>query len=303
MKKSMKYGGVVVPMVTPVAVDGKLDEPALDRLVDFLLAGGVAGIFVMGTTGEGTSVLRDCRLRLVRQTVARVNGRASVFAGIGDAHPEEIVAGNDYLRAGVDALVSRPPTAIPPDQILPWYRTLLDGLRGPLLLYNMPMTTKVSIPLDMIENLMGHARFAGIKDSENNEKRLEAMLQRFGGRKDFSIFVGVGALMKKGLQLGADGIVPSVGNLIPDTCRNLCAAAQNSNWAEAGNAYSRMNAVAALYQKGRTLNESLSVLKGALHVRGLCAPHMLPPLKPLSEAQLERLRNEMERLHLLNGKA
>ena len=62
-----------------------------------------------------------------------------------------------------------------------------------------------------------------------------------------------------------------------------------------------MNAVAALYQKGRTLNESLSVLKGALHVRGLCAPHVLPPLKPLTEAQLEKLRSEMERLRLLNG--
>jgi len=303
MKKSPKYCGVVVPMVTPVTTDGKLDEPALDRLVDSLLAGGVDGIFVMGTTGEGTSVPRDYRLRLVKQTVARVNGGTQVFAGIGDAHPEEIVAGNDYFRAGVDAVVSRPPMAISPDDMLPWYRALLDGLEGPLLLYNMPMTTKVSIPLDTVEKLMGHARFAGIKDSENNERRLEELLQRFGGRKDFSVFVGVGALMEKGLRLGADGIVPSVGNLIPGICRKLCSAAQNGNWAEAGNFNSRMNAVAALYQKGRTLNESLSVLKGALHIRGLCAPHVLPPLKPLTDSQLEKLRLEMERLHLLNGQA
>ena len=87
----------------------------------------------------------------------------------------------------------------------------------------MPMTTKVSIPLDVIGQLVGHPRLAGIKDSENNPKRLEELLQRFGGRPDFSIFVGVGALMEAGLQLGADGIVPSVGNLIPDVCRKLCA--------------------------------------------------------------------------------
>ena len=150
MKTNPKYCGVVVPMVTPVTADGKLDEPALDRLVDSLLAGGVDGIFVMGTTGEGASIPRAYRLRLVKQTVARVNGRTRVFAGIGDAHPEEIVAGNDYFRAGVDAVVSRPPIAIAPDKILPWYRALLNGLDGPLLLYNMPLTTKVSIPLEAV---------------------------------------------------------------------------------------------------------------------------------------------------------
>jgi dihydrodipicolinate synthase/N-acetylneuraminate lyase len=301
MKTGLKCGGVVVPMITPVTADGRLDGSAVDRLVDFLIAGGVNGIFVMGTTGEGISIPRIHRQELVDRTVDRVNGRVKVYAGIGDAHPQEIVAGNDYLRAGVNAVVSRPPILISPDEILPWYQSLVAGLTGPLILYNMPMTTKVSIPLDAIGKLLGHPRLAGIKDSENNPKRLEQLLQRFGGRPDFSVFVGVGALMENGLRLGADGIVPSVGNLIPDACRKLCNAAQNGDWTGAGNFYSRMNAVAALYQKGRTLNESLSVLKGALHVRGLCAPHVLPPLKPLTESQLEKLRHEMERLHLLNG--
>lgn len=299
--KRLKYRGVVVPMVTPVTADGKLDEPAQDRLLDSLLAAEVDGIFVMGTTGEGASIPRAYRLRLVKRTVARVNGRTRVFAGLGDAHPGEIAAGNEYFRAGVDAVVSRPPVGMPEANMLSWYRDLLGGLRGPLLLYNMPMTTKFSIPLDAIGKLADHPRLAGVKDSENNPKRLENLLQQFGGKNHFSVFVGVGALMEKGLRLGADGIVPSVGNLIPNVCRQLCAAARIGNWVEAGNFSARMNAVAALYQKGRTLNESLSVLKGALHVRGLCAPYVLPPLKPLSAPQLEKLRQEMDRLNLLNG--
>ncbi len=289
-------------MVTPVTAEGRVDEAALDHLVDSLLAGGVDGIFVMGTTGEGTSIPREYRLRLVQQTVARANGRAKVFAGIGDAHPGEIVAGNAYLRAGVDAVVSRPPVATPAADLFPWYQSLLDGLAGPLLLYNMPLTTKVSIPLDAVEKLMGHPRLAGIKDSENNPGRLEELLQRFGGRQNFSVFVGVGALMEKGLRLGADGIVPSVGNLIPDVCRKFCAAARNGDWIEAGDSYSRMNAVAALYQKGRTLNESLSALKAAMHLRGLCAPQVLPPLRNVPAAELEKIRLQMVELHLLNGK-
>src|SRR5262249_35441222 len=142
-----------------------------------------------------------------------------------------------------------------------------------------------------------------IKDSENNPERLGQLLQKFGGKKDFSVFVGVGALMEKGLKLGADGIVPSVGNLIPNVCHQVCVAAKAENWAEANRHFSRMNAVAELYQNGRSLNESLSVLKAALHCRGLCAPHVLPPLRPLSPAQLDKLRSDMERLHLLNGKS
>ncbi|SRR5579885_38536 len=301
MNDGSKYRGVVVPMVTPVTADGQLDEPALERMVDSLLAGGVDGIFVMGTTGEGAAIPRPFRLRLVQRVVARVRGRTKVFAGIGDAHPEEIVAGNDYLRAGANAVVSRPPVAMPGTEMLSWYQALLDGLRGPLLLYNMPVTTKVSIPLEVVGKLAGHPRLAGIKDSENNPQRLETLLQQLGGRKDFSIFIGVGALMEKGLRLGADGIVPSVGNLIPAICKQLYVTALQKRWLETQTHFSRMNAIAALYQKGRTLNESLSVLKGALHLRGLCGPHVLPPLKPLTEAQLEKLRQEMARLHLLNG--
>lgn len=300
--KNGKHSGVVVPMVTPITSDGKLDEGALDRLVDSLLAGGVQGIFIMGTTGEGTSIPRDYRLRLAQQVVARVKHRSLIFAGIGDSHPEEITAGNDYFKAGVDAVVSRPPAGVSPEAMLTWYRALLDRLNGPLLLYNMPMTQKVSIPLDLIEKLSGHPKLAGIKDSENNPARHEELLKRFGGRKDFSIFIGVGALMEQGLRQGADGIVPSVGNLIPETCGQLYATARRGDWTEAESHFSRMSSVAALYQKGRTLDESLSVLKAALHVRGLCAPHVFPPLKPLNGPQLEKLRNEMERMHLLNGK-
>src|SRR5437879_4806437 len=83
-RAKIRHEGVVVPMVTPVNAAGDLDEPAVDRLIDFLLTGGVSGIFVLGTTGEGVSVPRPARLRLVRRTVRRVKGRALVYAGLGN---------------------------------------------------------------------------------------------------------------------------------------------------------------------------------------------------------------------------
>jgi 2-dehydro-3-deoxy-D-pentonate aldolase len=304
MSKRLKYHGAVVPLVTPFTAEGGLDVPALHRLIDSQVAGGVEGIFVLGTTGEGIQVPRHARRLLVAETVKRVDGRAAVFAGLGDVCSANVTEANEFFQAGAEAVVAHPPISekLSPADLLGWYRKLLDGVQGPFLLYNMPMTTKISIPLDAVEKLLGHPKLAGIKDSENNSERLKELLHRYGGKKDFSVFIGVGALMEKGLKLGADGIVPSVGNLIPDICHKLCAAAKKADWAEAEVLSTRMNAIAALYQKGRTLNESLSVLKAAMCCRGLCSPHVLLPLHPLNESQMEKLRHEMERLHLLNGK-
>ena len=231
MKNSQKYHGAVVPLVTPFTAAGALDEPALERLVDAQIAGGVEGIFVLGTTGEGAHVPRTLRRRLVEVAAKRAAKRTLIFAGLGDVRLADVAEANEFFHAGADAVVVHPPISekVAPEHLPDWFRALLEKLEGPVLLYNMPMTTGVSIPLDAVENLLGHPKFVGIKDSENNPARHAELLQRFGGKKDFSVFIGVGALMEKGLKLGADGIVPSVGNLIPDVCHQLCAAARRAD--------------------------------------------------------------------------
>jgi len=303
MSKGLKYHGAVVPLVTPLTSGGAVDEPALAKLVELQVKGGVAGIFVLGTTGEGAYVPRESRRRLVEQSVILAGKRTKVFAGLGDIRLSDLSEANEYIRAGVDAVVAHPPVTekVAAENLGGWFRTLLDRIQGPVLLYNMPMTTGVSIPLDVVEQLLGHPHLVGIKDSENDPKRHEELLKRFGGRQEFSIFIGVGALMQQGLKMGADGIVPSVGNLIPDVCHQLCASAAKADWDGAEKYSARMSAVAALYQHGRNLNESLSALKAAMHLRGLCASEVMPPLRQVSDTEMEKIRRQMTELHLLNG--
>jgi 4-hydroxy-tetrahydrodipicolinate synthase len=304
MKKGSKFHGAVPPLVTPFTEQGVLDEAALDRLVDQQIAGGVAGIFVLGTTGEGAHVTPQVRRQLVARAVARAKKRVLVYAGLGDVRSADMSEANEFFRAGADAVVVHPPISEKrtADELLGWYQSLLDQAQGPLMLYNMPSTTGVSIPLDAVEKLLGHPRLAGIKDSEKNPERHAELLKRFGGREDFSVFIGVGALMAQGLRLGADGVVPSVGNLIPEVCRELCDAAGRADWTAVETASARMNAVSALYQKGRNLNESLAALKAAMFCRGGCTPQVLPPLRRVSEKELGKIRQQMMELHLLNGK-
>jgi dihydrodipicolinate synthase/N-acetylneuraminate lyase len=235
-------------------------------------------------------------LRLVTLAVKHIGGRAMVYAGINEnSLGDSINTGNHYLSEGVNAVVSMLPSYYPlqAQEALPFFQRVLDRLEGPAILYNIPVTTKFSIPLETIEKLLGHPQFLGLKDSENNPARLESIVQKWGGRDDFSIFIGVGALMTKMLLRGADGIVPSVGNLVPRLCRELCESADAGDGSKAEQLGKRMMEVATLYQRGRTLGQSLAALKAAMSFYGLCSPMVLSPLLPLTQKEQDAIFQEM----------
>lgn len=297
-----KHHGVVVPMATPFTPAGNLDEDATRRVIDFILDGGVAGVFVLGTTGEAVSVPRAARLRLVELTVKHVNGRALVYSGMTDnCLADTVEAGNRYLQAGIDAAVAMLPSYYPiePPEMLRYFGDLLDRIEGPTILYNIPPTTHLSIPLDVLEKLIGHPRLVGVKDSENDLQRQTELLRRFGGRENFSIFVGTGALMAKMMLLGADGIVPGFGNLVPGLCHQLYVEARQGNRAKVEQLDKTMMEAAKFWQHGRTLGQSLAALKAAMSLQGLCQPTVLSPLLTLKNGESEVLRKEMLRLGIL----
>jgi len=110
-----------------------------------------------------------------------------------------------------------------------------------------------------------------------------------GGRADFSIFMGVALLSSKALKLGFDGLVPSSGNLVPSLWRKLWQSAQDKNWDSVDALQLQVDAVAQVFQKGRTLGQSLAALKGCLAAEGVCEPAMLPPFKGLERNECNEL--------------
>ena len=299
-----KLGGVVVPLVTPIDDAGGLDEAAVARLVELLVRGRVQGVFVLGTTGEAPSVPVAMRDRLVECVRVASAGRLLVYAGIsGNSFAEAAAAGSRYLTAGADAVVAHVPSYydLQPHECLGYFTALADELGRDLILYNIPATTGISLPLDVCETLSHHRAVVGLKDSENDPARLRELLRRMGGRTDFSVFVGTGALMAEGLLLGADGIVPSVGNLSPELCRELFDAAQAKDEARLARAQIRFQEVSTLYQRGRTLGQSLAALKAVMACIGLCGGGVLSPLQPAGAAERAELRAELARLDLVSG--
>ncbi len=301
MNPKTKLGGAVVPLVTPATGDSRIDYPALDRLIESQIAGGVEGVLILGTTGEGPCVPQTLRRPLVEHAAKTALGRILIYANVAENSLTDAIASmSDFFAAGADVVAALPPFyyAPRPAELTAWYRAILDAAPGPVVIYNIPLTTHVSIPLDVIGELIDHPRVVGIKDSENDPARHEELLKRFGRRDDFSIFIGVGILMAQGLKQGADGIVPSSGNLIPKDCQQQVEAARRQDWPAVDAGAVRQAAVTAVYQKNRTLAQSLAALKGLLHHRGICEPHVFPPLLPLSAAELESLRVEMDKADL-----
>ena len=294
--KIKDHRGVIVPMVTPVTADGVLDEPAVGRIVDFLCAGGVQGVFVLGTTGEALAIPGSMRERLVQLTVERVRGRALVYAGISTGSlSESVAAGNKYLLLGVDAVVAHVPGHFEkqPEQAWSFFADLAAQLQGDFILYNMPLTTKVSLPIQLCKETAHRPRVIGIKDSENDAARMVELLKELGDKKDFSVFIGTGPLMAKGLLLGAEGIVPSVGNIAPALCRELYDSAIRGDVAGTDALHRKLMAVSSIYQNGRPLGHSLAALKTAMSLLGLCGPDMLPPLQAVDTAERAALRAKL----------
>jgi dihydrodipicolinate synthase/N-acetylneuraminate lyase len=288
------HHGVIVPMVTPVTPDGSLDESAVRRVIDHMVAGGVHGIFVLGTTGENTSVPLAMREHLVAAAVKHVAGRVRTYVGVSaNCLADSVAAAKAYASLGVDAVVAHLPTYYPlnAEEQFAYFNALAERIDLPLVLYDIPTTTHMAIPIEVVERLSYHLDVVGIKDSGGDIGHLTALLELLGdGRPDFAILVGASILAAQGLALGADGIVPSQGNLVPALCRALydCATAGDRGAAEAYQ--EQLNALARLFVEGRSLAQSLGALKAMMGALGLCGPDVLPPLLPPSLQEQETLQ-------------
>jgi 4-hydroxy-tetrahydrodipicolinate synthase len=298
MKNFPSPRGVIVPLVTPVTATGDLDEPAAARLVDHLARHG-CGMLVLGTTGEVASLPAALRRRYVEIAMRTAAGRTPVFACIGhNCVADSLAAARDYLALGADAVVGLLPNyfKLEPAGMQAYFERLADGVPGPLLIYNMPQTTGMSIPVAVIETLSHRPNITGLKDSENTHGRSEQVVQRLGGRADFSLFMGVAANSVAALRLGFVGLVPSSGNLYPERWRELYDAALAGDWTRAEQLQRQLDSIGAVFQRDRSLGASLAALKAGLAARQLCGPAMVPPLQALDAAEQAAIQAEV--LHL-----
>ncbi len=284
-KLQKPHHGVVVPMVTPITEKFDLDEAALKRVIDHLIDGGVQGIFVLGSNGEGPSIPRGMRARIVHLTMEHVKGRVRVYAGILDNSSIDAVASaKEYLRMGVSAVVAQLPNyfVLSPDEQFRYFAGLVERIQGPILLYEIPATVHMSLDLAVIEHLRAFSNVVGIKDSSGNRERVEALLDVYSDDPGFSVLVGTSGLYSFGLRHGADGIVPGIANLEPGLCARMYAAAVTGDWSLMGELQGELDKVARGFLVPEYLGQTVARLKWQMSQRGLCGPTVFQPLQTVT---------------------
>lgn len=227
---SERFNGVVVPMVTPLNPEKKIDIQGIRNLVNYLIEGGVDGIFVMGTTGEFQFISVEEQWSVIETVVDEVDNRVMVVAGATGLSIEETARNVVTLYSmskRPDALVIAP-LCYHSNRKLPQHMERLCKITSlPIILYNnigivdRRWKRKDIIP-DIVTRIASNATIQGIKDSSGNLNYLQQVIS--SQSSEFRVFQGEESLIFPALQLGAVGAVPSIGNILPGLCSNLLHA-------------------------------------------------------------------------------
>jgi len=291
MQSSKKYKGIIIPTVTPVTQDFQLDEGSLETMFANFYQHRVSP-FILGTTGESASFSNPFKLQYIKAAGKLKQPDTFLYAGISSNCLDESIELSKYcLDAGVDVLAATLPTyyTLTESQMKQYFEQLAAKVSLPLVIYNIPATTHMSIPLHLIDELSHHENIVGTKDSERSDERLQTSISLWAKREDFSHFLGWAGRSARALIDGSDGLIPSTGNLYPKLYSDMLAAVSASDTDKAFQLQTLSDDLGNLYQSGKTLGESLWALKVLMEEYGLCKSYAMPPLQSLPDSEKEKL--------------
>jgi dihydrodipicolinate synthase/N-acetylneuraminate lyase len=287
-------------MVTPLKDPTTLDLVGIERLVEHILAGRVAGLFILGTTGEGPSLSYRLRQELIECVAERVAGRVPLLVGITDtAFGESIALAEFAADAGAQAVVLAAPCYYPASQadLARYVEHVATGSPLPVFLYNMPSHTKLAYELDTLRRLMEVPNVVGLKDSSANMIYFHHVRRLTRARPDWTLLVGPEELLAESVLLGGDGGVCGGANVFPRLYVELCQASRRGDVDRVKDLHDEVLEIAASLYTVATPGAAVTAgLKSALSCWGICGDAMAEPFQALASGQRESIRKRLEHL-------
>jgi 4-hydroxy-tetrahydrodipicolinate synthase len=293
--------GVVPPVCTPLTPDREVDVPSLLRLVDHLVAGGVHGLFVLGTSSEAAFLTDDQRRLVVETVTGHVGGRLPVLAGVIDMTTARVL---DHVRAvtaaGADAVVVTAPfyASTHPVEIARHYRLVAAGSPVPVIAYDLPSGVHTKLPADVVLDLAAEGVLAGLKDSSGDLAGFRTVVSGARAHPDitgFSVLTGSELIVDAALAVGADGAVPGLANVDPEGYVRLDRLFRAGDREAARAEQERLCALFGMVSVGDRArmggsSSALGAFKAALYLRGVIdCPATAEPQVPLSESEVARV--------------
>lgn len=328
--KTFSLQGSIVALITPFQSDGAIDEQRLRELVRWHIKSGTNAIVPCGTTGESATLTHEEHHQVIDIVINETKGRIPVIAGAGSNSTREAISLTQHAqKAGADAVLSISPYYNKPTQqgIIEHYK-MLNEIRIPIIVYNVPGRTGSNIAAETTLKLAQMENIVGIKEASGNMSQImEILRDRPNG---FRVYSGDDSLAYALMMLGADGCVSVVANEIPQKFSNmlrLCLEALSKNLQKSdkngkqpdntnGNepnheTNSKMTTSSKLEQARKIHFRYLKLMeinfiesnpipvKTALELMGKIEANFRLPLTPMSERNKETLEKTLKQLSLI----
>ena len=290
-------------MVTPLLENKELDLVGLKNLLEHLINGGVHGIFILGTTGEGPSLSYAVRKQLVSETCRIVNKKVPVLVGITDTSFDgTLEIANHAKKVGADALVVAPPYYFPiaQEEMGDYLESLVPMLPLPFMLYNMPSCTKLHLSIEVVRRAKELGAI-GIKDSSGDLSYLYMLIEEFKSDPSFSIIAGTELFLPETIMYGGHGSVAGGANFFPRLFVDLYEAAMAQNLEKVKLLRDKVIKVhQTIYEVGEYPSRHIKGTKAALMAMGICQDHNAEPLDRFTEEQRNRIKKYIAQFNYRN---
>ncbi|NUO19538.1 4-hydroxy-tetrahydrodipicolinate synthase [bacterium] len=294
--KTTQLRGSIVPVPTPFR-DGKVDETALQNLINWQIESGAHGISVTGTTGEPSSLTQEERMRVHAVAKEVIAGRVPFMPGTGSNNfAEGVMYSRNAEKIGADALLLIAPYYNRPSQegLIRYFTSIASQVGIPVILYNIPGRTAVNIEPDTVARVVEKCpNVVGVKESNKDFEHINRLLHRMG--REFLVYSGIELLCFPILAIGGAGFLSATANLLPRETANVYNLVTQGKWEEARELHYHM----------LPLNDAIFYeinpvpIKTGLGWMGKISFEVRLPLCEMSPANQERLRSVMKSYHLI----
>lgn len=299
--------GIIPPLVTPLKDNETLDIESLERLIEHLIAGGVHGLFILGTTGEEQSLSYDVRKQMIRESCRINKGRLPLLACITDTSiVESIRLARVAADCGADGVVSAPPYyfATGQPELAQFYEELVPQLSLPVFLYNMPSHVKVSFAPDTVRRIAQNPQVIGFKDSSANAVYFQSVMYKMQERPDFAMLVGPEEITGECVLMGAHGGINGGANMFPELYVAMYDAARSGDLVRVRQLQQFIMQIStSIYTVGKHGSSYLKGLKCALSLLGVINDDFVAsPFYKFETPERDRIRQALAALPIINGK-
>ncbi len=282
---NIRFEGIFTPTVTPLDAKERVDELGFTKQLNRLIGSGVHGIYLLGTSGEFTTLTNMERERAIDIAVKVVNGRVPIVSGVMDTSTQRVIQNIEIAQEfGVDAVAATPGYYYPSTDdadLIEFYEAIAASTALPVLIYNIPSTVKTAIKPQIVAELADRCdNIIGMKDSSGDWTNCLNLLALLGDRDDFSLLLGSHTALGAALLFGADGGVVSISNVAPKQAVALYNAAKARDIDEVHRLQKWLLRLSKIYSYG----QGVSGMKACLDILGVCQAHTTSPLHPVSDA-------------------